>query len=226
VSSTLIFPAVPATFDRDVERLATPIDHPAQELVEPRMAGDVRALLALTDTVERHRAGDVRIITPEDDYVGDHKEYVLRPFAEPSESRFSDGSFGVLYAGLLFQTALHESVFWLTRFFTDSPMRAGAVATKVHLTFRACAPVADIRVASGGINSIYDGDDYTISRKCGAQLRGEKHNGLWYDSVRHTGGECLGLFVPRVVSNVRINDRIEFEWDGSRFGTYKSVRSL
>ena len=226
MSSEADFPATPAALDRDVERLATPLDHPAQELVEPRLAGDVRTLLALTDTVERHRAGDVRIVPPQDDYVGDHKEYVLRPFAEPSESRFSDGTFGILYAGFLFETALRESVFWLTRFFSDSPTPAGAVSTKVHLTFRACAHVADVRVASGGIGGIYDRNDYTISRKCGARLREKKHDGLWYDSVRHAGGECLGLFVPRVVSNVRIKDRVEFEWDGTRFSTYKSVRSL
>lgn len=221
------FPVIPSPFDSDVLRLATPIEHPAAEdLVEPQMAGDIRALLAVTDTVERHRAGELRIVAPEDDYVGDHREYVLAPFAAPKESRFSDGSYGVLYAGLAADTALRESVHRLTRFFTDGGMAGGAIATKVQLTFRACAEVADVRTASGGLPSIYDPEDYLISRKCGAQMHNLKHDGLWYDSVRHHGGECLGLFVPRVVSNVRITDRIELEWDGTRFSAVKRVELL
>lgn len=223
---TADFPFIPTPFDRDVERLATPIEHPAEALVDPPMAGDIRALLALTDTVERHGAGEVRIVAREDDYAGDHKEYVLAPFAHPTESRFSDGSYGVLYAGLAAETALRESVYWLTRFFRDGAMPAGVIATKIQLTLRACAEVADVRTASGGIASIYDPDDYLISRRCGTQMRELRHDGIWYDSVRHRGGECLGLFVPRVVNNVRIASRLELQWDGARFGAVKTVRAL
>ncbi|MHB8355435.1 MAG: RES family NAD+ phosphorylase [Vulcanimicrobiaceae bacterium] len=213
-------------FDADVDRLATPIEHPAEELVEFAMAGDIRALLALTDTVERHRSGDIRIVMHEDDYVGDHKEYVLRPFAHPAESRFSDGTFGVLYAGASVQTAINESVYWLTRFYLDSPFPAGTIAPKNHLVFRAVASLADIRMTrGGGISSIYDPDDYTISRMWGMQLR-SAHYGLWYDSVRQRCGECIGLFAPRFVSNVRVVGRFEVEWNGSKFTSVKEVFDL
>jgi len=212
-------------FDAHVDRLSTPIEHPAEKLVESAMAGDIRALLALTDAVERHRSGDIRIVAPEEDYVGDHKEYVLRPFAHPAESRFSDGTFGVLYAGASVHTAIDESVYWLTRFYLDSTFPAGTIAPKIHLVFRTVAPLADVRMARGGISSIYDPDDYTISRMWGVQLR-SAHGGLWYDSVRRKGDECIGLFIPRFVSNVRVAGRFEFEWNGSKFTSVKEVFDL
>lgn len=213
------------TFDRDVDRLASPIAHPAESLVHPGFAGDIRALIGLTDSVERHRSGEAKIVMPEDDYVGDYKEYILAPFAVPAESRFSDGTFGVLYAGLSRDTAIHESLHWLTRFYADASAVAGSVAPKDHITMRVCAALADVRRISGGIESIYAPNDYTVSRTWGRNLR-DSHDGLWYDSVRHRAGECVGVFVPRVVSQVRVNGRIEFTWDGSRFSKVSLVSNL
>src|SRR5579884_1764968 len=105
-------------FDDEVQRLAVLLSgpSPAEELVEPAQAGEIRALLDLTNPIERHRAREAPAVPAEDDYVGDHKEYILGPFARPTESRFSDGSFGVLYAGRTFETALDESVYWTTKF--------------------------------------------------------------------------------------------------------------
>jgi hypothetical protein len=216
-------------FDSTVERLgaqlATP--PPAEDLVEPHELGELRALLALTDPVERHRAGEARIVAAVDDYVGDHKEYILWPFARPHESRFSDGSYGVLYAGLTFETALQESAYWVTRFFEDSAALPATVAQKQHFSFRATGKgFADIRRSSGGIASIYDPDDYSMSQRWGAALRSELHDGVYYDSVRRTSGECIGAFVPRVASNVKLQRVIEFTWDGQRIADWKAVHPL
>lgn len=215
-----------ATLDQTIERLATPLTHPAEDLVDIQEAAGVRALLAATDSIELHRAGERAIVTPDNDYVGDHKEYVLAPFSAPAESRFSDGSYGVLYAGFSFDTAREEVLHWLTKEFANRGMPSGAIAYKQHLDMRLVADVADVRRASGGIASIYDPDSYSISHEWGREIRAAGFAALWYDSVRYGGGECAGVFVPRVVSNVRLGDRLEFTWDGTRFADLKRVTSL
>lgn len=212
-------------FDRDVERLATPLTIPAESLATHH-AADVRRLLALTNPIERHRSGNARIFSESDDYAGDYSEYVLAPFAHPSESRFSDGSYGVLYAGLTLETAFDESLYWLNRFFADATVINGALAKKQHLTFHACAAMADVRAQSGGIARLYDPNDYTVSQQWSAALRDLRHAGICYDSVRNPGGECVGLFIPRPAANVRVRDLIEFAWDGTHFATWKHVHNL
>jgi hypothetical protein len=215
-----------SSLDRDVERLATPVDHPAEALVDARDSPAVRALLALTDRVERHRSGEAPILPAELDYVGAHKEYIDGPFGSPMRSRFSDGTYGVLCAGFTLDTATRESLYWLTRIFSDSRLPAGTLGAKQHLRFRLCGKLADLRRASGGIASLYDPDDYMVSRQWGVQIYAEKREGIWYDSVRHRGGECAGVLIPRIVSNVRLLDRLEFTWNGSRFSEARTVKSL
>jgi hypothetical protein len=217
LTATLTAPA--SELDRDVERVGAFLDgpEPAEQLVTPERGADVRALLALTDPVERHRSGDRIVIRPEDDYVGNHRAYILGPFVRPGESRFSDGSFGVLYAGITYETARAEAAYWAAKFLADSALPPDSVLRKQWLTFRATSSnLADVRSSSGGIASIYDPNDYLISRKWGIALHDAKHDGIYYDSVRDKGGECIGAFVPRIVSRVRLKQALEFVWDGAR----------
>src|ERR1700681_4374567 len=96
-------------YDARVHRIAFPQRSPLTEtLVDAEDRSALAALLASTSVIESHRAGERRIVAPEDDYVGDHRDYVLAPFAYRAVSRFSDGSFGVLYAAESRDTALHE----------------------------------------------------------------------------------------------------------------------
>ena len=39
-------------------------------------------------------------------------------------------------------------------------------------------------------------DDYTASQLLGGALRAGGSNGVVYDSVRHDGGKCVGVFRP------------------------------
>jgi hypothetical protein len=217
---------IEAALDRNVERLATPLDHPAESLVDTHDAPEIRALLALTDKIERHRSGEAPIVPAELDYVGDYKEYIDGPFASPAESRFSDGTYGVLYAGFTLATTTKEALYWLARVFGDSRLAPGTAGRKQHLQFRVCGKMADVRQVSGGITSIYKPNDYMVSRRWGAQIHANRREGIWYDSVRHRGGDCTGVLIPRVVSNVRLLDRFEFTWDGERFTEMKTVKLL
>ncbi|MGH7706771.1 MAG: RES family NAD+ phosphorylase, partial [Vulcanimicrobiaceae bacterium] len=184
-------------YDKRVHRIAFPLRSPLTEtLVDPTDRVDLEALLASTSVIESHRSGDRRIVAPDADYVGDLREYVLAPFAYRSASRFSDGSFGVLYAGETRETALREVLSRLTRVYLDG--RAPAQETrKQHLTLRiVAADRVDIRskYAPAVDTAIYHPTDYTAARSFGSSIR-ERYPGLTYDSVRHRGGVCVGAFV-------------------------------
>lgn len=165
---------------------------------------------------------------PEDDYVGDHREYVLAPFAYPNASRFSDGRFGVLYAAFDLDTAAAEVAYWLSNPYQDTAAPPGIQPRKMHVTMRTVAELSDVRIArSSDVSSaIYDKDDYAISRKLGLELHTARCPGLWYDSVRRNSGECVAAFIPRIVSDARPQGEIEFLWGGARFTEYKPIRVL
>lgn len=216
--------------DRRVHRCAPPTSKPAESLVSQSDSAEIRALLNLTDPVERHRANETgtRVWDVSDDYVGAYPEYILPPFLHPNPSRFSDGTFGVLYAGLDFDTAVRESAHWLAVVYAHANAPAGLRPRKVYLTFRIVATLVDARKASGSQipNAIYNADDYTASRRFGKDIYDGQHEGIWYDSVRSSRGECIAAFVPRILSQPKIQHEIEFEWDGRRFANIKRISNL
>jgi RES domain len=217
-----------SSFDATVHRCAAVLSVPAESLVEPADAGKMRAALALTDPIERHRSGDLPLVPPEDDYVGDYREYVLTPFAHPIPSRFSDGSYGVLYTAGNLDTALAETIFWLHKIYAELPPPADTRPRKIYLTMRLCTDLADLRRLSNleSVPDVYDPNDYTISQQFGSQLRNDGYPGVWYDSVRRSRGECNAAFIPRVISDMRPQYELEFTWDGCRFVDYKPVYTL
>jgi hypothetical protein len=215
-------------YDQRVHRVAFPQRSPLTiTLVDSNDRADLEALLDSTNLVESHRAGERRIVAPEDDYVGDHRDYVLAPFAYRSATRFSDGSYGVFYAAEVFETALLEAVSWLTRVYADGGAPPQQT-TKQYMTLRIVAdPLADVRrrTATDVDGAIYDPNDYRAARLLGAQLRAQ-FPGVTYDSVRHRDGTCVGAFVPRIISDVRLESILELVWNGTAFVERKDVHPL
>src|SRR5450830_973782 len=143
--------------------------------------------------------------------------YATAPFTHvnPAGSRFSDGSFGVLYLAETMETALaevrhHQNSYWskvrglnyerfvfrgLSCQFTDAAMKDAA-----------SIPLAD---------PIYDPDDYTYAHALGRAIKGERYPGLRYPSVRHPGNHCWALMTPRPVSSILQTAHYEMIWNGT-----------
>jgi hypothetical protein len=51
-------------------------------------------------------------------------------------------------------------------------------------------------------------------------------NGIVYDSVRHPGGECLALYKPRLIQNLRQGVHLRYVWDGERISRIYELRQL
>ncbi|HJU26474.1 MAG TPA: RES family NAD+ phosphorylase, partial [Rhodanobacteraceae bacterium] len=140
----------------------------------------------------------------------------------PEGSRFSDGSYGVLYLSHDFATAVEETVYHREQFLAatkeppiDLTMRS--YASGVHGTLH------DIR---GGFEAEHDPESYIASRKLGNRLRSEGSNGIVYDSVRCKGGECAALFYPDLASPCVQGKHLIYRWDGEKIAQVLEVSAV
>lgn len=142
--------------------------------------------------------------------------YATAPFTHvnPQGSRFSNGSFGVLYLAATMEAALaevhyHQDKYWSNvhglnyeRFvfrglccsFTEESMKD---ATSL--------PMSD---------PIYDPDDYTYARSLGKAVKDAGYKGHRYNSVRSKGSYCWALMTPKTVSSIVQSAHYEMIWNG------------
>ena len=189
------------------ERIADPADLEAVLEVE-----------SLTDPRVRDEVGDVQRVPSEERVGGPGTSVVMGAFTHvnPEGSRFSDGTFGVFYAGRELDTAVVESRYHQELFLratAQGPMELDLRASGVDLA-------GDLRDLRGRQS------DYRASRRLAAALREDGSNGLVYDSVRRGGGQCAAVFRPGVLSRVRRTRHLCFVWDGRQVAWVYEKRFL
>jgi len=143
----------------------------------------------------------------------------LRSFQRPSASRFTDGTFGVLYAASREHTCMAEMVYHLDRYLRDSPPEQPAEFPFRLLNLRISGRLADIR---RGHKLLHHPDDYRASQLFGRTLWEKGHDGVQYRSVRDPGGECLALLTPGTIDSCTQDGTRILRWDGSRVASYQS----
>ena len=141
--------------------------------------------------------------------------YATAPFTHvnPEGSRFSDGSFGVLYLAATMEAALaevhhHQDKYWskiyglnyerfvfrgLSCSFFDGTMKD---ATSISMS-----------------DSIYAPDDYTHSHSLGKAVKNAGCTGLRYNSVRLQGSYCWALMTPKPISSIIQSAHYEMIWN-------------
>lgn len=197
------------------EDIADPADWPlliaAEQKTNPRLMESI---------------GNLDRVPPQRRVAGHHASYLMSPFTHACPdrpSRFSDGGYGVLYAGDRFEVALFETLHHHGRF-----MRATAEPAGWSSQFREI-----LLSLGGGLHDLRDGacpeclaaDDYTAGQALGARLRAEGSEGLVYPSVRYPGGECAALFYPDLASAPRQGRHLDYHWDGERVDFYRDAGS-
>jgi hypothetical protein len=127
-------------------------------------------------------------------------------------ARFSGDDRGAWYAARTIETAVVESIYHRTRELAE----VGGYETRMQLRVYLAdfsTRFHDVRTLRGA-SALYDRHDYGASQRFARGLFQSASNGIVYRSVRHTGGECLACFRPRLVNNVRIGGHYEFLWQG------------
>lgn len=178
---------------------------------------DLQRLANLTNPRVQQSLDGWGILRPEDCAHGEGADLIMAPFAyiRPGGSRFADQSHGAYYAGRDLNTAIDETVFHTEKFARESRLPAIAFEKQV-LDARISGRFHDLRKALPD-KKILSPDSYTTSQAFALKVRAkENSNGIVYPSVRSAGGECIAVFLPRLISNCRRTRHLAYLWDGVR----------
>lgn len=199
------------------EDIADPADWPllisAEQKTNPRLMETIGNL----DLVpEARRVG------------GPGASYLMAPFTQASPdrpSRFSDGSFGVLYAGNHFDVALLETAYHHGRFMVRTNESAGWTSQFREIVLDVTSDLHDLRTGGPAHIDVLDPDDYTAAQALGARLREAGADGIVYPSVRCEDRECVGLFYPDLAARPGQRRHLDYHWDGERVDLYRDAGS-
>ena len=198
------------------EDIADPADWPlliaAEQKTNPR----------LMETI-----GMLDLVPPDRRVAGQGASYLMASFTHASPdrpSRFSDGSYGVLYAARQFETALLETIHHHGRFMSSTGEPPGWTSQFRELRLDIAADLHDVRETEGRASCLQP-DDYTAGQNLARRLRADGSDGIAYPSVRHTDGECAALFYPDLASNIVQARHLDYHWDGTRVDLYREADS-
>jgi hypothetical protein len=187
----------------------------------------VFAIEALTNPRLRQELGALSLVAPADRVSGPGASLIMAAFTHlnPEGSRFSDGSWGVYYAADTLETAIAEVGHHRAQFLArtaepeiDIDLRCIQADLRVRGHDIRSATTAGLGSTSGlgDLADIYDSDLYGASQALARALRAGGSMALAYDSVRHTGGLCVAVFVPRALAKARAAGHLGLHWDGRR----------
>ncbi len=190
-------------------------------VARPEDLETVMAIEGLTNDRLREEIGELSLVPEDERICGPGTTPIMAAFTHlnATGSRFTDGSYGVYYAARRIETAVVETVFRRERFL------AATAETPIEIDMRAYAAdidsrLHDIRGCQETLAAVYDPDPdrYAAAQALARELRAEGSNGIVYDSVRHSGGQCVAVFRPRALRPAVQGLHYCFVWDGKTIG--------
>jgi hypothetical protein len=193
-------------------------------IADPADLEAVFAIEALTNPRLREEAGALQLIPRARRISGAGATPVMAAFTHlnPLGSRFSDGTWGVFYAGHSVATAVEETVFHREQFLAATGEPPCDLQMRCYRT-RLDSKLHDLR---GGWPAVHDPDSYAASIALARQLLKDGSNGVVFDSVRDPGGECVAAFYPDVVEPCTQAMHLIYRWDGRRIAQVLKVSEL
>ncbi|MFY2762608.1 RES family NAD+ phosphorylase [Arenimonas sp. MALMAid1274] len=195
------------------DRIASPDDLEALYAIE-----------AMTNARLRQELGQLDLVPRERRISGPGTQPVMAAFTHlnPDGSRFSDGSYGVFYAARTLDTAIAETMYHRGRFMAATREPAMKLDMRCYRTSIE-GRLHDLRK---GWAAMLRPDDYRAPQALARELRAAGSDGVVYPSVRHAGGECVGVFFPDLVKPCVQAQHLIYSWDGERMQAEYAVATL
>ena len=197
------------------EDIADPADWPliisAEQKTNPR----------LMETI-----GNLDLVPEKRRVAGPGASYLMAPFTHVSTdrpSRFSDGTFGVLYVGNFFEVALFETIHHHGRFMARTNEPAGWTSQFRELLLNVRARLHDLSVPNAATRESLSVNDYSASQSLATELHVAGSDGIIYPSLRYEGGECAGLFYPDCAANPVQGRHLDYHWNGATVDLYRDA---
>ena len=141
-----------------------------EAVADPADLEAVFQIEAMTNDRLREEAGELALVPPQDRVSGPGTSPIMAAFTHLNAAgdRFTDGSYGVFYAGLTLETAVSETTYHRAVFLraTDEP------AQEVDMCVYACdlaADLHDIRDMRSDLPALYHLSNYGVSQRTGAR---------------------------------------------------------
>ena len=199
------------------EDIADPADWPLLISAEQKTNPRIMATIGNLDLVPAGRR-----------VGGNGASYLMAPFTHVSidrPSRFTDGSYGVLYVGDRFDTALFETIHHHARFMGRTREAPGWTSQFREIVISVDADLHDLRHLAGEPVPALNADSYAASQALAHKLRGAGSDGIAFPSVRHPDGECVALFYPDCASNPLQGRHLDYHWNGQRVDLVRDAGS-
>jgi hypothetical protein len=204
-----------------------PTIHLFERVADPADWEALYKLESMTNPRLREQAGEISLVPVADRVSGPNASVVMAPFTHlaPQGTRFTDGHFGAYYAAESIDTAIAETRFHRENFLRATSQAPLELEMRCYLADVACE-LHDLRGRQEELREIYDPGSYVASQKLGRELRDAGSNGVAFDSVRRTGGQCVAVFRPRLVQNVRQGVHLRYAWDGNTIANVYEMRAI
>lgn len=168
-------------------------------------------LESLTNDRLQDEVVNILMVPPEERMVGQGTSAIMAAFTHIGvPSRFTDGSFGVYYAGLDLDTAIAESRHSRARFMATTSQPPQTLTMRCYCC-EVDADLVDVRQNQ----EVHAPDSFVFSQALAQELRAQNEYGLLYQSVRHSTGQCVALFRPTALKPPAMQSaHFQFIWDG------------
>jgi len=184
-------------------------------IADPGDLEAVFAIEAMTNDRLREEAGELGLVPPEDRISGPGTSPIMAAFTHlnPLGDRFTDGTYGVFYAGGTLDTAIAETRYHRARFMAATAEPAQELDMRVHAV-DLVADLHDIRGMTTRHSRYHHPTSYGESQELARDLRAAGADGIVYASVRHEGGECVAVFRPCLLTSCRPERHLAYVSDG------------
>jgi hypothetical protein len=204
-----------------------PTIHLFERVADPADWDALYKLESMTNPRLREQVGAISLVPVADRVSGPNASVIMAPFTHlaPQGTRFTDGHFGAYYAAESIDTAIAETRFHRENFLRATNQAPLELEMRCYLADVACT-LHDLRGRRDELRDVYDPHSYGVSQKLGRELREAGSNGIAFDSVRRPGGQCVAVFRPRLVQNVRQSVHLRYAWDGHSIAHVYEMRAI
>ena len=198
-----------------------------ERVTDPDDLKAIFELESLTNPRLRDEAGDIELVPKKDRISGPGTATIMAAFTHLNlnGSRFSDGTYGVFYAANDLDTAIaetrhHREVFF--RATAETPMQLDMRVYLIDLD----GNLHDLRGQQASEPHVYHHENYAYGQHLAQTLKTAGSNGIAYDSLRRTGGECVAVFRPPLLSNARQERHLCYVWNGQMISSVYEKREI
>lgn len=194
-----------------------------ENLLDPDELDAAYALESLTNDRLRDQVGEIALVASEDRVTGTGTTPIMAAFTHAGvASRFTDGRYGVYYAGLDLDTAIAESTFSRARFMSATNEKPQILTMRCYQC-KINTQLVDVR----GDPKAHDPDSFSYAQALGAECKKNNEMGILYRSVRHNGGECIAALRPKAMLPPALQTaHYQFHWDGSQMTDVYELRKI